>query len=61
MADVLTYPPEVVIESTVDYADLDIPSELQEKGMCFEMKLEIGMFLMEFVFELLGNLLSGFQ
>jgi len=61
MADVLTYPPEVIIESTVDYDDLSIPSELQEKGMCLEMKLEIGLFLMEFVFELLGNLLSGFQ
>jgi hypothetical protein len=61
MADVLTYPPEVIIETAVDYADLNIPVELQEKGMCFEMKLEIGLFLMEFVFELLGNLLSGFQ
>jgi hypothetical protein len=61
MADVLTYPPEVIIESTVDYDDLNIPPELQAKGMCLEMKLEIGLFLMEFIFELLGNLLSGFQ
>jgi hypothetical protein len=59
MADVLTYPPEVIIESTVDYADLDIPLELQENGMCMEMKLEIGLFLMEFIFELLGHLLFG--
>jgi hypothetical protein len=56
MADVLTYPPEVIIESAVNYADLDIPLELQENGMCTEMKLEIGLFLMEFIFELLGHL-----
>jgi hypothetical protein len=53
MADVLTYLPEVVIESAIDYSDLNIPVELQDKSMSPENKAEVAIFLIELFFEML--------
>jgi hypothetical protein len=53
MAVPLTYPPEIVIESTVD-----LPPEFGPPAgfELTEAHLELGLFLIEFVFELLARL-----
>jgi hypothetical protein len=54
MTGPLTYPPEIVIESTID-----LPLEFGPQAGGFEMTdghIELGLFLIEVVFELLAGL-----
>ena len=52
MSDPLTYPPEIVIESTIDLpAEYDVP----EQGMGVEICCELAMVVVELVIGLLGG------